>query len=138
LVVQLGIYGGINAINRPNLTIPGFSYGRECLSGVAKIKIPSNNTGTTAFPNPVNLGMTFDPQLVEAVGSAIGDEARALWNANLGGFTGLCLSPVLNVARDPRWGRNYESYGEDPFLIFSLGQRYIAGLQYGPVRSAFI
>ena len=73
--------------------------------------IPENDTGTSAFPNPVNLGMTFDTALVESVGSAIGDEARALWNAAMlgkGGLTAgsgglLCLSPVLNVARDPRW-----------------------------------
>ena len=48
--------------------------------------------------------MTFDTSLVEAVGSAIGDEARAFWNANGngGGASLLCLSPVLNLARDPR------------------------------------
>ena len=49
--------------------------------------------------------MTFDTSLVEAVGSAIGDEARAFWNTNGngGGASLLCLSPVLNLARDPRW-----------------------------------
>ena len=51
------------------------------------IKIPENDTGTTAFPNPVNMGMTFDAELVEAVGSAIGDEARAIWNAQLVGVS---------------------------------------------------
>ena len=85
----------------------------------------------TAFPNPVNLGMTFDTALAEAVGTAIGDEARAIFNARISG-SGLCLSPVLNQARDPRWGRSYESYGEDPFAISSLGAAYIRGMQYGP------
>lgn len=73
LINQLG-GPGIGDILRPNLTLPGTSYGRECLSGVDSITIPVNKTGTTAFPNPVNLGMTFDVDLVEAVGSAIGDE----------------------------------------------------------------
>ena len=64
------------AISQPNLTLPGASYGRECLSGVDSFSIPANSTGTSAFPNPVNLGMTFDAELVEQVGSAIGDEVR--------------------------------------------------------------
>ena len=139
LVAQLG-GPSIGSIRRANLTLPGISYGRECLSGVDSITIPENKTGTTAFPNPVNLGMSFDAGLLEAVGTAIGDEARALWNAGLAGNGGLaagsggllCLSPVLNVARDPRWGRSYESYGEDPFAISHLSAAYIRGLQYGP------
>ena len=129
LVAQLG-GPGIGPIHRPNLTLPGASYGRECLSGVDSIKVNANQTGTSSFPNPVNLGMTFDASLVEAVGSAICDEARALWNAGKRGAGGmsagsgglLCLSPVLNVARDPRWGRSYESYGEDPLAIYTLGE----------------
>lgn len=118
LLAQLG-GPNIGDIHRQNLSLPGASYGRECLSGVDGIKIPENKTGTSSFANPVNLGMTFDADLVGEVGSAIGDEARALWNAQLVGAGGLsagtggllCLSPVLNVARDPRWGRSYESYG---------------------------
>ena len=63
-----------------------------------------------------------------------------MWNAQKVGGGGLtpgsggllCLAPVLNVARDPRWGRSYESYGEDPFAIARLGASYVRGLQYGP------
>ena len=124
LIAQLG-GPDIGDINRPGLRLPGASYGRECLSGVDGISVPENHTGTTAFPNPVNLGMTFDTALVEEVATAIGDEARALWNAgqdSAGGLSRgsgglLCLSPVLNVARDPRWGRSYESYGTAMALI---------------------
>jgi beta-glucosidase len=139
LIAQLG-GPGIGDIDRPGLRLQGASYGRECLSGVDGISVPENSTGTSAFPNPVNLGMSFDTALVEEVASAIGDEARALWNAGQTGAGGLsrgsggllCLSPVLNVARDPRWGRSYESYGEDPLAISRLGAAYIQGLQYGP------
>ena len=139
LIAQLG-GPGIGDIDRPGLRLQGASYGRECLSGVDGISVGANHTGTSAFPNPVNLGMSFDRRLVEAIGTAIGDEARALWNAGQNRAGGiphgagglLCLSPVLNVARDPRWGRSYESYGEDPLAITKLGQAYIRGLQFGP------
>lgn len=100
LVNQLG-GPGIGTINRSNLTLPGTSYGQECLSGVDSLTVPGNGTGTSAFPNPVNLGMSWDRELVELVGTAIGDEARSFYNAKHGSSV-LCLSPVLNVARDPR------------------------------------
>lgn len=100
LVNQLG-GPGIGTINRSNLTLQGTSYGEECLSGVDSTAVPGNGTGTSAFPNPVNLGMSWDTELVEAVGTAIGDEKRALFNAKLSAGS-LCLSPVLNQARDPR------------------------------------
>lgn len=98
LVGQLG-GPGIGTISRPNLTLPGTSYGQECLSGVSNANVNSNHTGTSAFPNPVNLGMSWDKELVEAVGSAIGDEKRSFYNAKAPGSGVLCLSPVLNVAR---------------------------------------
>ena len=88
LVAQLGVDGTIGAITRPNLTVPSFAF-QECMVGVAHINVPGNGTGTSAFPMPVNLGMTFDRDLLEAVGSAIGDEARALMNhGGLGGHGG--------------------------------------------------
>jgi beta-glucosidase-like glycosyl hydrolase len=115
----------IGAINRPDLVLPGYSFGIECLAGVAQGKV------STAFPLPVNLGSSFDTSLVEEVASAIGDEARALYN--IGETSSMhCLGPVLNLARDPRWGRSYESYGEDPFLIARLGEAYVHGMTTGP------
>ena len=81
-------------MRRAGLELPPYSFGVECLAGVAQAK-PS-----TAFPLPVALGATFDVDLVEEVASAIGDEARALYNA--GELPSMhCLGPVLNLARDP-------------------------------------
>ena len=93
----------------------------------------------TVFPAPIGLGATFDTDLVSKVGQTTADEGRALhnvmMNANDGSSTeaaGLnCFSPNVNLFRDPRWGRGQETYGEDPYLIASLGAAYTRGLQIG-------
>ena len=79
------------------------------------------DTGTV-FPAPLGLGGTWDRQLLRAAGSSIGSEARA---------TGvdMILAPVLNLARDPRWGRVEETYGEDPYLAGQMGLSFIDGAQ---------
>lgn len=79
------------------------------------------NTGTV-FPAPLGLGDTWDRQLLQETGATIASEARA---------TGvdMILAPVLNLARDPRWGRVEETYGEDPYLSAQLGLGYIRGVQ---------
>lgn len=79
------------------------------------------NTGTV-FPAPLGLGDTWDRQLLKETGATIASEARA---------TGvdMILAPVLNLARDPRWGRVEETYGEDPYLAAQLGLGYIRGVQ---------
>ena len=122
------------AIEVNGVKIPATNLGSECLAGFS----PPPGHHTTAFPHTVNLGNMFDPALVRRVGSAIGDEARAALNAGLRGemppqFAGQadCLSPVLNVARDPRWGRSYESFGEDPTAVGINGAAYLRGLQNG-------
>ena len=93
----------------------------------------------TVFPAPIGLGATFDPALVSKIGQATADEGRALHNvmmdANDGSSTeaaGLnCFSPNINLFRDPRWGRGQETFGEDPYLIASIGAAYTNGLQIG-------
>lgn len=79
------------------------------------------NTGTV-FPAPIGLASTWDRKLLRETGQTIGSEARA---------TGvdMILAPVLNLARDPRWGRVEETYGEDPYLAAQLGLAYIRGAQ---------
>jgi beta-glucosidase len=79
------------------------------------------DTGTV-FPAPIGLASTWDQKLLTETGSVIAAEARA---------TGvdMILSPVLNLARDPRWGRVEETYGEDPYLASQLGLAYVTGAQ---------
>jgi beta-glucosidase len=76
----------------------------------------------TPFPAPVNIGSTWNKNLVYKAGSIVGREARAL------GYTNV-YAPILDVARDPRWGRVVECYAEDPFLIAELGKQMTLGIQ---------
>lgn len=76
----------------------------------------------TPFPAPVNIGSTWNKNLVYQAGSIVGREAKAL------GYTNV-YAPILDVARDPRWGRVVECYAEDPFLIAELGKQMTLGIQ---------
>ena len=121
-------------IYAPGAQLPRYLVSQECLAGFDGGDIylaPSvPNIPSSGFPQPVNLGQTFDAELVREIGSAISDEARAAWTwYDRPSLT--CMSPNLNVNRDPRWGRDIESYGEEPSLIASLGTAYISGIQTG-------
>ena len=80
--------------------------------------------GATSFPQAIGLASTWDPDLVTRVFSVASREMRAR-----GAF--LALAPVVDVARDPRWGRIEETYGEDPYLVSQIGLAAIRGFQ-GP------
>ncbi len=87
----------------------------ECLHGHAATK-------GTSFPQAIALASTWDPQIVEAVFSATANEVRARGSHQ-------CLTPVLDVVRDPRWGRTEETYGEDPYLASRIGVAAVKGFQ---------
>jgi beta-glucosidase len=76
----------------------------------------------TVFPQSINLATTWNPELARKVGAAIAAEARANGVA-------MILGPVLDIARDPRWGRVEENFGEDPYLSGRLGLAYVQGMQ---------
>lgn len=78
--------------------------------------------GQTIFPQSVNLASTWNVDLARQTAAAIAMEARAHGVA-------MILAPVLDVARDPRWGRVEEDFGEDPFLSGQLGLNYVLGMQ---------
>jgi len=78
--------------------------------------------GSTSFPQALSLASTWDPDLVHQVFAAAGDEAGSAG-------VGQVFTPVLDIARDPRWGRTEETYGEDPFLAARMGVAAITGLQ---------
>ena len=78
--------------------------------------------GGTIFPSPINLAATFNPEIARRTGSAIAAEARA------NGVV-MILAPVLDLAREPRWGRVSEDFGEDPYLTGQLGLAYVQGAQ---------
>ncbi len=117
---------GVRALNRlqkflvedTRLGIPVLSH-EECLSGLMA-------RDATLFPSSLAYGATWNPDLIRRVGRAIGAELRSV-----GGRQG--LAPVLDVARDARWGRTEETFGEDPYLTGILATAYVQGLQ-GPDR----
>ena len=78
--------------------------------------------GGTLFPAQINVGATWQPELAGQMAAVIGQESRAV------GINS-AMSPVIDVSRDPRWGRTYETYGEDPYLISRMGVEYVKGMQ---------
>ncbi|WP_286211601.1 glycoside hydrolase family 3 C-terminal domain-containing protein [Mycolicibacterium mageritense] len=76
----------------------------------------------TCFPPAVGLSQTWDPELVERIGVALGDECRSLG-------VHVLLGPGVNIKRDPRCGRNFEYYSEDPLLSGALGAGWVRGVQ---------
>ena len=102
------------------LGIPALVH-EECLTGLAAWK-------AATFPTPLAWGAAFDPELVYAMGTAVGDSMRAL-----GIHQG--LAPVLDVISDPRWGRVDECISEDPYVVGTLGTAYVRGLQDAGVHA---
>ncbi|MEO8110938.1 MAG: glycoside hydrolase family 3 N-terminal domain-containing protein [Ginsengibacter sp.] len=82
----------------------------------------------TSLPAPISIGATWNKQLVRRAGEIVGREAKAL------GYTNV-YAPILDPARDQRWGRVVECYGEDPFLIAELGKQMTLGIQSQGVAS---
>ena len=113
------------------LGIEKYYHGNEALHGVVR---PGN---FTVFPQAIGLASMWNPDLHYRVATAISDEARARWNELEQGklqeerFSDVLTfwSPTINMARDPRWGRTPETYGEDPYLAGVLGTQFVKGLQ---------
>lgn len=116
-VAQLGNSTSTNS----RLGIPGYNYWSEGLHGVARSGL------ATSFPQAIALSSTWDRELIYTVASAISDEARVKNNTDSKGLTYWC--PTINMARDPRWGRTEEVYGEDPYLTGQLALNFVKGMQ---------
>ena len=85
----------------------------------------------TIFPQAIGLASTWEPTLVEALAAAVREQMRAT-----GAHQG--LGPVLDVCRDPRWGRLEETFGEDPYLVARMGIAFVRGLQGDDLRSGVV
>ncbi len=109
------VRGFLDAAQRARLAIP-LIYGVDAVHG------HNNLAGATIFPHNIGLGAAGDPALVERVAAVTAQELLAThvrWN----------FAPAVSVARDPRWGRTYESFGNDPALAGKLGAATVRGLQ---------
>ncbi len=113
------------------LGIQKYFHGNEALHGVVR---PGR---FTVFPQAIGLASTWNTVLMKRVSTAISDEARGRWNELDRGrlqqeaYSDLLTfwSPTVNMARDPRWGRTPETYGEDPYLSGAMGTAFVRGLQ---------
>ena len=102
------------AVEHTRLGIP-ILFHEEGLHGYAAV-------GATSFPQAIALASSWDPALVRAVNAVTAREMRARGVSE-------ALSPVVDVARDPRWGRIEETFGEDPYLVGEMGVAAVRGLQ---------
>lgn len=109
----------------PRLGIPSFRTGTEALHGVSWLG------EATVFPQAIGLASTWNPELMRRVGSAVGDETRGFQQERPDGWGLNLWAPVVNLLRDPRWGRNEEGYSEDPKLTGALSTAYGEGLTGG-------
>jgi beta-glucosidase len=110
-------------VEETRLGIPALIH-EEALAGLCA-------RGATQYPQAIGLAATFSPQAVRAMAEGIRREMRAVGARQ-------ALAPVLDVARDPRWGRLEETFGEDPYLTGRLGVAYVRGLQGGDLRQGVL
>ncbi|GAB2471845.1 glycoside hydrolase family 3 C-terminal domain-containing protein [Jatrophihabitans fulvus] len=116
----------------PRLGIAAWGWWNEANHGInASTLTPTGNattlTNTTSYPSDLSLGSTWNPSLVYREAGLIGDEARDTAPNNTQNLD--FYAPTVNLSRDPRWGRNDESWSEDPTLTALLAGQYVNGLQ---------
>ncbi|MGI5150329.1 glycoside hydrolase family 3 C-terminal domain-containing protein [Plantactinospora sp. CA-294935] len=118
----------------PRLGVGYFKTGTEALHGVAWSNDVDADwnvvtaTEATVFPQALGLASTWDPDLVRRIGSAVGDEVRGHHAADPDVWGLQVWAPVVNLLRDPRWGKNEEGYSEDPLLTGAIATAYGRGL----------
>lgn len=101
-------------LENTRLAIPAVIH-EECCSGYMA-------RGATVFPQAIGVASAWEPELVEAMTDVIREQMRSVGAHH-------ALAPVLDVARDARWGRVEETFGEDPYLVAALGAAYVRGIQ---------
>jgi beta-glucosidase len=121
--------GWMESVAVPRLGIPSIKMAdgpagiRSWRGSSAITNLPNADRFTsTAFPAGIALAATWDPAMAQSVGQAIGQEVRAIGRD-------MILGPTVNIQRVPLWGRNFEGYGEDPYLAARMGVAYIKGVQ---------
>lgn len=110
-------------VDETRLGIPAIVHEEICSGVMAR--------GSTIYPQAIGMAATFDPELNRRIADSMRIQMRAT-----GSHQG--LSPVLDVTRDPRWGRTEETYGEDPYLVARMGTEFVRGLQGESLRDGVI
>ena len=110
-------------IDETRLGIPAIVHEEICSGLMAR--------GSTVFPQAIGVASTWEPDLSAALADAVRTQMRMV-----GAHQG--LSPVLDVCRDPRWGRTEETFGEDPYLVSRMGVAFVRGLQGRDLRDGVV
>nr|WP_304650806.1 glycoside hydrolase family 3 N-terminal domain-containing protein [Thermoanaerobacter thermocopriae] len=110
-------------VENTRLGIPALIHEESCSGYMAK--------GATIFPQTIGVASTWNPKLVEKMASVIREQMKAVGARQ-------ALAPLLDVTRDPRWGRTEETFGEDPYLVMHMGVSYIRGLQTENLKEGVI
>ena len=133
IVSRLTTDDKINALVTNNyfansLGLPPYNWWSEATHGVSHV----NNSNPTPFASntalPITTSCSFNRSLWHATGNQIGREARAF--GNVAHAYNTFWTPVINIVRDPRWGRNIESAGEDPFLSGAYARDFVIGFEH--------
>ncbi|XP_024356912.1 beta-xylosidase/alpha-L-arabinofuranosidase 1 [Physcomitrium patens] len=117
----------------PRLSIPAYEWWQEGLHGVAHVSFGGSLPRATSFPLPILTTASFNKDLWNQIGQVVSTEARAFYNDGIAGLT--YWSPVINIARDPRWGRIQETSGEDPYTTSAYATHFVQGMQEGDANS---
>lgn len=119
------------SLDLERLGIPAMGAGGEAAHGVEG-RNDQNGLGipdiSTSFPQPIGMSATWDTDLIKQAGSVTGKEARVIYHRHPR-FGLSRWAPTVDLERDPRWGRNEEGYGEDPYLTGEMASAYIQGMQ---------
>ncbi len=110
-------------MTKTRLPIPALIHEEACSGYLTK--------DADIFPQAIGLAAGFDPEIVEEIGRAISTQLAALGARQ-------ALAPLLDVTRDPRWGRVEETFGEDPYLVSRMGAAFIRGLQGDDIRKGVL
>lgn len=131
---KLSWLSGGGRVDLERLGIPGVGVGGEAAHGVqarndqGPVEMRRAPEPTTSFPQPIGMSATWNPELLRQAGMVTGVEARVLHHRHYG--RGLCRwAPTVDLERDPRWGRNEEGYGEDPFLTGEMASGFVRGMR---------
>lgn len=112
--------------------IPAYGWWNEALHGISREQLNTSGNATvlintTSYPINQAIAASWDPELVYREAALISDETREVVRNNKLDLD--MYSPTINLARDPRWGRNDESYGEDPLLTAALASQFVNGME---------
>ena len=137
IVKRLTIIEKIDALGTgtgplPSVGLPAYNWWSEATHGISHVRDgPGSSTpDETNFALPITTGGAFNRTMWALTGHAIGVEARAFMNA--GNAYSTYWAPVINLVRDPRWGRNIETPGEDPYLSGEYAINFVKGFQEHP------